>query len=92
MVNDSKHFVLQVSHVILIMSMPVPGKVRDLQCFSRVLIWQAPAEPNGLITDYELTYTRNGETEVLHTEGAQTFHLADSLPGDSGPFNVEVSA
>ena len=86
--------IVQVSHVILIMSMPVSGKVRDLQCFCRVLLWQAPAEPNGLISHYELSYTRNSETKRVHTEGAQTFYLADldSLPGDSGPFTVEVSA
>ena len=70
-----------------------PGPVRDLLSVYPAVLWQEPRDPNGVILDYTLTFTRNGETRMVTTNGPQTFFVTTpaSLPGVSGPFEVEVS-
>ena len=66
----------------------------DLQCVYPVVLWQAPAEPNGVILDYQLNFTRDGgETKTETTVNPQTYFIitGDTLPGDSGGFVVQVS-
>ena len=65
----------------------------DLQSHCKVILWQTPSEPNGVIINYQLNFTRSGETKIVSTEGTQTHFIVeeDSLPGVSGPFTVEVS-
>ena len=71
------------------------GTVGDLQCVYPVVLWQAPAEPNGIILDYRLIFTKDGaETE---TDTTQSYFIitGGTLPGDSdetGSFIVQVSA
>ena len=71
----------------------VPGPVKDLSSVYPVILWQPPDKPNGVIVGYELTFTRNGQTKTVTTDGNQAYFIIkkDTLPGSSGPFVVEVS-
>ena len=69
-----------------------PGPVKDLSNVYPVILWQPPDKPNGVIVDYELNFTRNGQTNNFTTDGDQTYFIImkDTIPGSSGPFVVEV--
>ena len=67
--------------------------MKDLSSVYPVILWQPPDKPNGVIVDYELTFSRNGQTKTATTNGDQTYFIIkkDTIPGSSGPFVVEVS-
>ena len=82
---------LNVNCVIIYIS--EPGPVKDLISIYPSVLWQVPQEPNGIILDYQLTFTRNGQTTVASTNGPETYFIVrpELLPEGSGSFQVEVS-
>ena len=68
-----------------------PGPVTDLQAYYPVIVWQPPAEPNGVVLDYQLTFTRGGQSRTRST--TLPYYVMDEsrdIPGSSGILNVEV--
>ena len=68
-----------------------PGPVTGLQAFYPVLVWQEPAEPSGVVLDYQLTFTRGGQSRTRSTTLPHyVIDESHDVPGNSGSFNVEV--
>ena len=57
------------------------------------VVWNAPNQPNGVITGYRLTFTQNGVTETVNTDSDQTYYVIDTsvVPWTSGSIVVTVS-
>ena len=69
----------------------MPGSVTQLQVFYPVIVWQEPAEPNGVVLDYQLNFTRGGQSRTRST--TLPYYVIDEsrdVPGNSGNFTVEV--
>ena len=69
------------------------GAIEDLQCFDRVVVWEQPSRPNGIITGYQVTVTEPDRTGF---QIEQSFLVMDKektpqLPELSGTLNIEVS-
>ena len=66
--------------------------VIDLQSVFPIVLWKVPDEPNGVIINYQLTFTRDDKIKTFSTESDQTHFIiaADTLPGSTGTFTVEV--
>ena len=69
--------------------------MKDLSSVYPVILWLPPDKPNGVIVGYELTFTRNDLTNTVTTGGNQVHFIIkkfkETIPGNSGPFVVEVS-
>ncbi len=70
----------------------VPSVPQDLQIFSRVVVWGPPAEPNGVITGYQLRLS--GSSNLMITVNkfpSESYHVVtDNNIGDLG-INIQVS-
>ena len=57
------------------------------------VVWNAPNQPNGVITGYRLTFTQNGVTETDTTDNDRTYYVIDTsvVPWTSGSIVVTVS-
>ena len=73
-----------------------PGRVSNLTVgakFTAVQIsWGAPQMPNGVITQYEVTYTVNGGSFTNTTDPATTFIIIPSLNPDTTVSEISVTA
>ena len=72
----------------------VPSIVTGLQgAYPYYVVWNAPNQPNGVITGYRLTFTQNGVTETDTTDNDQTYYVIDTnvVPCTSGSIVVTVS-
>ena len=69
----------------------VPSIVTGLQGAYPYVVWNAPNQPNGVITGYRLTFTQNGVTETVDTDNDQTYYVIESNTWTSGSIVVRVS-
>ena len=70
----------------------VPSRVLDVQQHCTVVVWRQPAETNGHITSYLLTFVRDQKTlNVWRSDGYHYYVLQpDDIPPGTGPVTVEV--
>ena len=77
---------------INIINFSVPSRVRDVQEHCTVIVWKAPAETNGQITNYLLTFQR--EEQIVDVLADPTYHYhviqPNDIPPGGGPVTVEV--
>ena len=71
----------------------VPGLPVDLQVFYPAVVWQPPVDPNGVIINCHLTFTRDRQSSTVTTTGDQTYYIirTQDIPGSSGQFTVKVN-
>ena len=71
----------------------VPSIVTGLQGAYPYVVWNAPNQPNGVITGYRLTFTQDDVTETVDTDNDQTYYVIDTcvVPWTSGSIVVTVS-
>ena len=57
------------------------------------VVWNAPDQPNGVITGYKLIFTQDGVTVTVDTDSDQTYYVIDTsvVPWTSGSIVVTVS-
>ena len=56
------------------------------------MVWKQPAETNGVITNYLVTFRRDQESKTLSTDATYHYHVLqpDDIPSGTGPVTVEV--
>ena len=71
----------------------VPSIVTGLQGAYPYVVWNAPDQPNGVITGYKLIFTQDGVTVTVDTDSDQTYYVIDTsvVPWTSGSIVVTVS-
>ena len=77
------HEYLSLSHI-------GPGVVTGVQDVYPAVLWGPPVEPNGVITSYQLTFTRGGQRRTVTTTLPHYVIRSQDVPGSSGRFTVEV--
>ena len=71
-----------------------PNAPTEVQGNYPYVVWNAPDQPNGIITAYRLTFTRSGTStqHTVTTDNDQTFYVIQSgdLPWSSGSITIKV--
>ena len=53
----------------------VPSVPRDVQVFSGVVVWGPPAEPNGVITGYQLRFSGSSSPHTVNKLPCEIYHV-----------------
>ena len=67
----------------------VPSRVLDVQEHCTVVVWKQPANTNGLITNYFVTFSRGQDTRVVQTDAAYHYYVVQ--PEDIPPGTLSVT-
>ena len=67
-----------------------PSPVTGFQAFYPVIVWEPPAE-SGVITNYEVTFSRGGQSNTVNSTLPNYVIQSSNVPGTSGSFTVQVS-
>ena len=68
------------------------GLAAEQTLSSVVLTWSAPGEPNGVIIDYEVTYSVDGRNNITTNTTNRTSYAISSLITRTRVSNISVSA
>ncbi len=70
----------------------VPSVPRDVQVFSGVVVWGPPAEPNGVITGYQLRFS-GSFTRTVNKLPSESYHVVtdDNIRNLGSNIQVSVS-
>ena len=55
-----------------------------------MIVWEPPAD-SGMITSYEVTFSRGGQSKSLTSVLPHFVIQSGNVPGESGNFTVQVS-
>ena len=77
---------------MLIYYFAVPSVPRDVQVFSGVVVWGPPAEPNGVITGYQLRFS-GSSTRTVNKLPSESYHVVtdDNIRNLGSNIQVSVS-
>ena len=67
-----------------------PSPVTGFQAFYPVIVWEPPAD-SGVITNYEVTFSRGGQSNTYTSVLPHYVIQSSDVPGISGSFTVQVS-
>ena len=68
----------------------VPSPVMKFQAFYPVIIWEPPTG-SGVITNYKVTFSRGGQSNIVTRTLPNYVIQSSNVPGTSGSFTVQVS-
>ena len=67
-----------------------PSPVTGFRVFYPVIVWEPPAD-SGMITNYEVTFSRGGQSNTLTSVLPYFVIQSGNVPGESGNFTMQVS-
>ncbi len=76
--------------IILLNDLAVPSVPRDVQVFSGVVVWGPPAEPNGVITGYQLRFS-GSFNRTVNKLPSESYHVVTDDNIRNLGSNIQVS-
>ena len=76
--------------IILLNDLAVPSVPRDVQVFSGVIVWGPPAEPNGVITGYQLRFS-GSFNRTVNKLPSESYHVVTDDNIRNLGSNIQVS-
>lgn len=62
----------------------VPGQPNAVQRLCTTVVWQAPASPNGVITDYDIRFSSQGSDDTVRLAADVNFFVTEDEQQEDG--------